>query len=227
LVREPELGELGEPVSAVGGKATGLARLQELGLPVPPYVVLAVGEELGDPAEVVRLLGEPLAVRSSAVGEDASERSAAGQYETLLRVRAAELPAAVERVRRGTERSRAYGGGNDVAVVLQREVPATRAGVAFSRDPITGADEVVVECAFGGGEGVVSGEVKPDRYRIAGGRIHARAAGPLRTLRDDELGDLVGLVRRAEEGFGSPVDVEFCFERRRLWLLQCRPITTL
>ena len=71
------------------------------------------------------------------------------------------------------------------------------------------------------------GEVSPDRYSIAGGRVRARAAGTLRTLRDDEVGALVGLVRQAEEGFGVPVDVEFCFERRRLWLLQCRPITTL
>ena len=228
-MREPELGELGESVTGdgIGGKAAGLARLEELGLPVPPYVVLAVDEELHDPEATVRRLGEPLAVRSSAVGEDAADRSAAGQYETLLGVRAAELPAAVERIRRGTDRARAYGGGDQIAVVIQHEVPATRAGVAFSRDPVTGADEVVVECAFGGGEGVVSGEVKPDRYRIADGRIHARAAGPLRTLRDDELGDLVGLVRRAEEGFGRPVDVEFCFDRRQLWLLQCRPITTL
>jgi rifampicin phosphotransferase len=235
-VREPELGELRKPMTVelgaapperVGGKAAGLARLVALGLPVPPALVLPVGEELGDPAEVVRRLGEPLAVRSSAVGEDAADRSAAGQYETFLGVRAAELPAAVERVRRGTDRSRAYGAGEEVAVLLQREVPATRAGVAFSRDPVTGAEEVVVECAFGGGEAVVSGEVRPDRYRITDGRVEARAAGPLRTLRDDELGDLLALVRRAEAGFGRPVDIEFCFERRKLWLLQCRPITTL
>jgi pyruvate,water dikinase len=238
VVRPPELGDVGQPVivelgaappARVGGKAAGLARLVELGLPVPPAVVLPVGEELGDAEAVVALLGEPLAVRSSAVGEDAAERSAAGQYETLLGVRAPELAAAVDRVRRGTERARAYGGGgaDEIAVVIQREVPATRAGVAFSRDPVTGADEMVVECASGRGDAVVSGEVSPDRYSIAGGRVRARAAGTLRTLRDDEVGALVGLVRQAEEGFGVPVDVEFCFERRRLWLLQCRPITTL
>ena len=34
------------------------------------------------------------------------------------------------------------------------------------------------------------------------------------------------LVRRAEAGFGHPVDVEFCFDGRALWLLQCRAITT-
>lgn len=226
-MHRPELGDVVEPVTLVGGKAEGLARLVELGLPVPPYVVVAVGAELGDVEDVVRALGEPLAVRSSAVGEDAADRSAAGQYETLLGVAADDLPAAVARVRLGTERSRAYGGGDEVAVVIQRQVPATRAGVAFSRNPVTGDDEVLVECAFGGGEAVVSGEVTPDRYRARGGRVRARAAGRVRTLRDDEVGQIVGLVHRAEEGAGRPVDVEFCFDRRDLWLVQCRPITTL
>jgi phosphoenolpyruvate synthase/pyruvate phosphate dikinase len=112
-------------------------------------------------------------------------------------------------------------------VVVQRQVPATRAGVAFSRDPVTGADEVVVECALGGGEAIVSGEVTPDRYRILGNTVVARAAGVLRALRDDEAHAVARLVRRAAEGFGRPVDVEFCFEGRMLWLVQCRPITTL
>jgi phosphoenolpyruvate synthase/pyruvate phosphate dikinase len=224
VVREPQLGDVGEPM--IGRKAEGLARLRELGLPVPPYVALAVGEELADVAATVTLLGEPLAVRSSAVGEDSRERSAAGQYETILGVRAGELAEAVARVRAGTERARAYGGGDEIAVVVQREVPSTRAGVAFSRDPVTGADAVVVECAFGYGDRVVSGDVTPDRYRVENGRVRTRASGDVRALRDDEVLRVADLVRRAEDGFGYPVDVEFCFEGRELWLLQCRAITT-
>jgi phosphoenolpyruvate synthase/pyruvate phosphate dikinase len=217
------------PVEQIGGKALGLARLVALGLPVPPAVVLAVDEELEDPGEVARLLGEPLAVRSSAVGEDAADRSAAGQYESVMGVRADGLSAAVERVRRSSEseRARAYGADGALAVVIQHEVPATRAGVAFSRDPVTGGDEVLVEAAFGHGERVVSGEVTPDRYRVAGGRVAARAAGGLRVLRDDEVQAVASLARRAEAAFDGPVDVEFCFERRGLWLVQARPITAL
>jgi phosphoenolpyruvate synthase/pyruvate phosphate dikinase len=134
---------------------------------------------------------------------------------------------AIEVVRASTDRARVYGSVGDVAVVVQREVPATRAGVAFSRDPITGADEVVVECALGGGEAIVAGQVTPDRYRIVGGTVVARAAGVTRALRDDEALTVAQLVRRAAQGFGLPVDVEFCFEGRMVWLVQCRPITTL
>lgn len=209
----------------IGGKAEGLVRLQELGLPVPPFVAVPVGGEIDERA--VAELGEPLAVRSSALGEDAADRSAAGQYETVLGVTLAGLHDAVARVRASTDRARAYGGGDELGVVVQRQVRSTRAGVAFSRDPVSGANEIVVECALGGGEAVVSGRVTPDRYHVREGSVRARAAGPLRTLRDDEVNALVGLVRRAEDGFGRPVDVEFCFEGRDLWLVQCRPITTL
>lgn len=209
----------------IGGKAEGLVRLQELGLPVPAFVAVPLGAEIDEAA--VAALGEPLAVRSSAVGEDAADKSAAGQYETLLGVTRDELRDAVARVRTATARAEAYGAGTDVAVVVQRQVRATRAGVAFSRDPVTGADEVVIECALGGGEAIVSGLVTPDRYRVRGGDVRARAAGSVRTLRDDEALRVAALVRDAERGFGCPVDVEFCWERRDLWLVQCRPITTL
>ena len=73
----------------------------------------------------------------------------------------------------------------------------------------------------------MSGEVTPDRYRVEDGRVSARAATPLRALRDDEVLRVAELVRDAERGFGRSVDVEFCFEQRELWLLQCRAITTL
>jgi pyruvate,water dikinase len=200
-------------------------RLQELGLPVPPFVAVAVGEDV-DEAQLATL-GEPLAVRSSAVGEDAPDRSAAGQYATVLGVTRDTLPAAVAHVRSSTDRARTYGASGEVAVVVQRQVPATRAGVAFSRDPVSGTDEVLIECALGRGDAVVSGEVTPDRYRVAGDRVRARATGAARTLRDDEAREVAELVRRAEAGFEKPVDVEFCFEGRKLWLVQCRPITTI
>jgi pyruvate,water dikinase len=210
-----------------GGKAVGLARLVELGLPVPPAVVLPVGEQLDDTAAIVARLGEPLAVRSSAVGEDAADRSFAGQFETVLGVGREDLERAIAHVRGATDRAAAYGTAGRVAVVIQRQVQATRAGVAFSRDPVTGAEEVLIECAAGSGEAVVSGELTPDRYWVSRSRVRARASGALRTLRDDEARRIAELVLTAEHGFGRPVDVEFCWEGRELWLVQCRPITTL
>jgi phosphoenolpyruvate synthase/pyruvate phosphate dikinase len=227
------------PIEEVGGKAAGLAALVRLGLPVPPAVVVPVSAQgvVDDPEGVIARLGEPLAVRSSAVGEDALDRSAAGQFESVMDVTRAGLADAVARVLRSSrsERVEAYGQATSrMAVVVQRQIAASRAGVAFSRDPVTGEDAVLVECVFGPGERLVSGEVAPDRFEIgADARVRARVVPKegerrlLRTLRDDEVHAVAGLVRRCEEGFGHPVDVEFCFERRVLWLVQCRALTAL
>ena len=233
------IAELSEaPPERIGGKALGLARLVRGGLPVPPAVVIPVGEAVAadELLTAAERLGEPLVVRSSASGEDAGKRSAAGQFETLLHVTRAELPASVEQVRRSatSPRAKAYGADAQMAVVIQRQVRATRAGVAFSRDPVTGADEVVIEAVFGYGDALVSGEAAPDRYRVgADGSVRARLADKggatalLRTLRDDEAVEVARHVHHAEGIFETPVDVEFCFEGASLWLVQCRPITTL
>lgn len=96
----------GADVALVGGKAAGLAKLVELGLPVPRYVVLTSdayraccpggavpdgeGERLAEVLDAIWTeLGagaRPLAVRSSAVEEDSATRSWAGQMETYLNV---------------------------------------------------------------------------------------------------------------------------------------------
>lgn len=258
---------VGLPVEQVGGKAKGLAELDALGLPVPEARVLTAGAH-ADFAQNGRLsdavlqalaaaeqeLGGPLAVRSSAADEDVADKSAAGQYESVMGVVGAEaLRAAVEHCFRAaeSERARAYRGGSPtgVALVLQKEAPADRAGVAFSVDPVSGSAEVIViEAAFGHGEGVVSGEVTPDRYLVqrSDGCVRARVVDkpvwsdgrgslqPLaaerrhaRVLRDDEARRVAGLVEIAAEGWGAPVDVEFCWSGPELWFVQCRPITTL
>jgi len=246
--------ELTEVDGAAGGKAHGLARLVALGLPVPPALVLPpaayerwreTGELPADAlAAALERLEPPLAVRSSALDEDMEGRSAAGQYESVMGVRGrTDLFEAVERCYRAaeSERARAYrgGGGGTLALVLQREVKSSRAGVGFSVDPLTNeADHVLLEAVFGHGERLVAGEVDPDRYWVprAGTEIRARVVDKpgepparrySRTLRDDEALAVADLVLRAEQGFGRPVDVEFCFEGADLWLVQCRPITTL
>jgi phosphoenolpyruvate synthase/pyruvate phosphate dikinase len=236
-----------------GGTAHGLARLAALGLPVPPAVVLPItayarwretGELPGDAlAEAFERIGPPVAVRSSALDEDTEGRSAAGQYESVMGVGTfdALLDAAETCYRAAeSERARAYRAGveAELALVIQREVPADRAAVAFSRDPIGADDSVLLEVVYGHGEQLVSGQADPDRYWVArdGEVVRARIADKLnvpavlrfaRTLRDDEAVATARLVLQAEEGFGAPVDLELCFDGPRTWVVQCRPITTL
>ncbi|MQA17512.1 MAG: pyruvate, phosphate dikinase, partial [Pseudonocardiaceae bacterium] len=71
-----------------------------------------------------------------------------------------------------TPRARAYAArmGVDpeqrVPVIVQRLIAADVAGVAFTRDPRNGADDVVIEASWGLGESVVSGTVTPDVFTV-------------------------------------------------------------
>ena len=119
----------------------------------------------------------PVAVRSSATAEDTAATSFAGMNETFLNIRGAD--AVIDAVRRCWRslfgaRTIYYRGVNgfaqadmDIAVVVQRQVNSTRAGVMFTVNPATGQrDELVIEGSFGLGEAVVSGSVSPDRYVV-------------------------------------------------------------
>ena len=109
--------------------------------PLPTDVadaLLAAASALGDVL---------LAVRSSGTGEDLTGASFAGQYETVLDVRGSEaLLAAVRRVfvsafsPRVTAYRTAHGQHTvaGMAVLVQRQVKASAAGVAFTANPLTG-----------------------------------------------------------------------------------------
>jgi pyruvate,water dikinase len=254
-----------------GGKAAQLAAAARAGLPVPAGVALSVAlvnaVARGDPSaagEIERAassLHPPLAVRSSAVGEDSDDTSFAGQHLTCLNVRsAAEAAAAVREIRHSAhdEAALAYrvriGIGIDepprVGVLLQELVDADCAGVLFTRNPLDGADELVVEAAWGLGEGVVAGLVTPDRFRVRrDGTVLERVAGlkdvavvrspeggtreaaieekRARTLclTDRQLAELAQLGQRCEHVFGGARDIEWAYARGTLHLLQCRAIT--
>lgn len=121
--------------------------------------------------------GTPVAVRSSAGGEDSDAASFAGQHETYLNVHGANQ--VWERVRECwasffTERALFYrarkGSLSDLAmaVVVQRQLQPEKAGVLFTIDPVRRrSDQMIVEAVWGLGEVLVSGQVTPDHYVIA------------------------------------------------------------
>jgi phosphohistidine swiveling domain-containing protein len=230
----------------VGGKASRLADLMTAGEHVPDgFCVLGQGDPAVAAAlEAYRRMGTdvPVAVRSSASAEDGTDASFAGQFETVLGVRGeADLAAALttcweslsaDRVtayvkRRGLEGPAA---SLTMSVLVQRMVPARAAGVVFSADPLSGARDVVVVHAVNGlGDRLVSGEVSPDRYRLAVvGGVQVERAGPEDpALNDDEARQVATLVRRIAEAEGTPQDAEWAIDANGLWLLQARPMTAL
>lgn len=177
-----------------------------------------------------------VAVRSSATGEDSGEASFAGQHETILNV--SGVDAVVEAVLEcwrsaDNERVTAYrkekgiDAAVQVAVLVQQMVDADMSAIAFGIDPVSGDTEVVViDAATGLGDKIAAGEITPDRYTVRKTDLHV--TGPLHGALDDSQARAIGkLVLALERENGHPVDVECAFAKDELYLLQCRPITTL
>ncbi|XP_037088269.1 putative phosphoenolpyruvate synthase [Pollicipes pollicipes] len=116
------------------------------------------------------------AVRSSALGEDSEELSAAGQNDTVLGCRGREqIAAALTRcwaslfAHHSVEYRRQHGQHihPGMAVVVQRMVTSEVSGVMFTRDPVTGdPSRVTVTANYGLGESVVSARVEPDTITL-------------------------------------------------------------
>ncbi len=118
-----------------------------------------------------------LAVRSSATLEDGASASFAGQFATVLGVRANDrdaLHAAIREVWASVAAAHAvaYQQEHDaiglrMAVVLQELVEPYAAGVAFALDPVSGDTQTaVVSAVYGLGEGLVSGELDADTWHV-------------------------------------------------------------
>lgn len=178
-------------IALVGGKAASLGELITAGLHVPDgfvittnaynaqndvSIIIAEAERTFDSLSLDRV-----AVRSSAVGEDAGDSSWAGQLDTVLNVTREGLKDAIEHCWQSMQSSRAQAYAKDnniskdeqsVAVVIQKMVDADVAGVAFTVNPVNGdQNQLIIEAIYGLGELLVQGSVTPEGlviYRKSG-----------------------------------------------------------
>jgi pyruvate,water dikinase len=181
-------------------------------------------------AQVLRLGPGPFAIRSSAVGEDSASQSFAGQLETHLNVQADDVYQAVLHCVDSASKLRVLryaGSAGEVAVIVQRMVPADQAGVAFSADVQTGQRGVThIEAVDGLGDLLVSGLVTPEAWTVEAHHAkRVRAEQPV--LTPDQALSVAALATRMEQLFGAPQDIEWAFREGVLYLLQSRPITAL
>lgn len=205
-----------------------------------------------------------VAIRSSATAEDLPDASFAGQQDTYLNISGIEdVLTNVRMCWASLFEARAifYRAENDfdhskvlIAVVVQQMVNSEKAGVMFTVDPSTGEEEMLIEGAWGLGEGVVSGTVTPDTcrydkandevksYRIntkktmftkdpeTGSTVQIEVPDDLKdkkVLTDEDLKQLTQLGRRIQKHYGAPMDTEWGIEDGKVYMLQARPITTL
>jgi len=234
-----------EMAPLVGGKAAGLAALITAGERVPDgFCLTTQAHRSGTIPEdaVLRAyqdLGKgPVAVRSSATAEDLPGASFAGQQDTVLDVR--DDQALIAAIRRcwdslGSARAVAYRAAQGLedtdlamAVVVQRMITPSAAGVMFTANPLTGTrTETVIDAVPGLGTGVVDGTMDTDHYVLPDD-------GPVPDdqhhgcLSPAQLRELRQAGQRVQRALGSPQDIEFAYDADgTLWLLQSRAITTL
>ncbi|NJP38427.1 PEP/pyruvate-binding domain-containing protein [Alkalicoccus luteus] len=216
--------------------------------------------------EAQQKLGDmPLAVRSSATAEDLPDLSFAGQHDSNLDIEGEEqLMESIKRCWASLWNARAisyrihHGISHHpdelaLAVVVQVMVESEKSGVLFTVNPLTNRrDQLLVNAAWGMGEGVVSGKVTPDTYILSkenGRLITAEIAkkqtkiirtktGPQKAdvpyeereqacLSKEELEQLYTLAKAVNKYDDRPQDTEWVIGDGNLFIVQARPVTSL
>ena len=202
----------------IGGKARQLRELQRAGFRVPEFLCSPP-----DLARAIEQLGTPLAVRSSGSAEDGVNHSFAGQFRSFLNQRTlAEVTAAVAHCEASVQapsvvdycrKSGLAPASLRMGVIVQRMVQPELAGVAFTVNPATGAEEVVIEACLGLADDL-----------LAGRQAALPATHPLLQQHAPAICETARSIHRH---FGAPQDIEFAIEGGQLFILQTRPITRI
>ena len=227
-----------------GSKAANLHRLWRQGFRVPPGFVLLAGESIPERNVLENLIrsigGFPIAVRSSAIGEDGSTFSFAGQFESVLNIKSLEdFYSAVAAVRASVTNERAIQyrdsvsdseSGTEMNVLVQPMISAIYSGVCFTMNPTNGfEEEFVVELCTGLGDKLVSGKVAPLQY-IYNWQTKQVVHSPPDSesqIATHLLERIVQIGLKIQAEFKHPQDIEFCIgEDQQVWVLQSRPITS-
>jgi pyruvate,water dikinase len=232
----------------IGAKAMRLRELLGMGIPLP--VTYACGWEAharylsGDERLVDRIRAEltakldltrKWAVRSSADIEDGLAHSFAGQFASVLN--ASGLDALLAAIQTVWDSARAPGvqaylekagvKAVDVkmAVIIQEMVEPVVSGVSFSKNPVTGLDEVVVEAVPGPGTALVQEGVTPQRWVYKWGKWLDEPNAPV--IDRDAIEAVVSQTQSIARACGRPVDLEWVYDGATIHWVQLRPITGL
>ncbi len=218
----------------------------------------------GSALDILSHAVEPIfvAVRSSATTEDLADASFAGQQDTYLNVKGKEellthikkcfaslftARATYYRNKKGFKHEQAH-----LSVIVQKMIDSAKSGVMFSKDPSYDSDNIIIEAVWGLGEGIVSGQITPDKYivskdfEILDVKISEKKIAITRdssgkeaivkldeekskhqVLKNHEIHQLAELALKLENHYKKPQDIEFAIENNEIYIVQTRPITTI
>jgi len=189
------------------------------------------------------------AVRSSSIVEDGQSHSFAGLFDTYLGVAVTDVAQRVHDCAASAYRKMREHNLSDrrFSVLLQEMVPASTAGVAFSKNPVTRANEIVIDSVYGLADHMVNGQESGDTFYISkdGSKATMRLKRTMRilersgirsidlpkamwaapTLSEADIARISSTVEMIAAHLGTAVDVEWAISETRLFVLQARPIT--
>jgi pyruvate,water dikinase len=237
-----------KPPAAVGNKAVNIRKLLDIGMRTPKTFAVkwdayhrylkddtSLIEELKN--ELARIIepGKSYAVRSSANIEDSLDRSFAGQFKSVLHVQGVDgvlqaiwsvwSSAQTPGVKTYLERHDIPTHKLAMGVIVQEMVKPVYSGVALSRNPVTHADEVVVEAVQGDGTQLVQSGATPDRWINKLSYWVEKAGGsdvPLSLIED-----VIAKTKTIAQKLRHSVDLEWVYDGANLYWVQVRAITTL
>ena len=190
------------PEALVGDGTRALRRLIDRGLPVPETWL--VPEDLTDDAEAAAGLDPSLRYVVRAADPSPGR-------PTRIETDGAGVPGAVAGLR---------GADPGVAVIVQAFVGGPATGLAFSRNPMTGLDEVVIE--VDASDHLDGGTAHADRWVHRWGAFVERPAEP--GLPETRVDAIVSTTRHVAAEIGRPVELEWVWDGREVWWTALRPI---
>ncbi len=231
---------------SVGTKAINLQKIYEMGHRIPVTYCCSwnayasfqqdgesVFQQLRDEIAAVIDTAKSYVVRSSADVEDSEEHSFAGQFSSILDVVGLEaILQAIQEVwnssqLEGIHTYQARVGDHQtvprMAVILQEMVSPVLSGVVFSKNPITGLDETIVEAVEGPGTLLVQDGISPLRWISKWGQWREQPSG--KESYGDTIQAVVDQTGKMVKRCGRDLDLEWVFDGRQLWWVQLREIT--
>ena len=141
-----------------------------------------------------------------------------------------------------------------LAVVVQKMVNSEVSGIMFTVDPNSGVKEIVIEAGYGLGEAIVGGEVTPDTYKVDKNTMKVKKKRistqkwkytkdpkdghtvkvdipdekqKLQKIDDRRVSEVAEIGRQIEIHYDKPMDMEWCIEDNKVYIVQARPITAV
>jgi pyruvate, water dikinase len=224
-------------VQEVGGKAANLGELIKFGFNVPKGFVCTAKENKNNIYNRYNKLKlDKVAVRSSAICEDGTQNSYAGQFETFLNIDKEEIIKSVEKCYESNRSENIKGYINEknivddntkVSVIVQEMIDGDISGVMFTKNPVSGDDTIIIESVLGLGEKLVQGEVTPAQIIINKNTLMIANKVGIKMLSKNEIESLSKIGLDIERFFKAPQDIEWSLKNGKIYILQTRNITTL